>query len=642
MRHISRLAPARQRHGGLLGGVIVCLVLLSLLGWLGYSFVYKRDVSAPQGQLITQQVIRGPFDHIVLEQGEIESSRNTEVLCEVKSRGYTGVPILWVIDEGTRVKAGDKLVELDSSTIVTELREDKIEVTAARANVTSAEALVEQAKIARQEYLEGVFKTEEAAILSEIAVANQELKKNQLALESSTRLVAKGLVKSLQLDADRFAVANAQNMVDSAQARLRVLQNLTKKKMLVQFDSDIEAAEAQLSAYQSALLEEEQELVDSETQLENCVIRAPVDGIVVHANRYSGRGGSAEFVVEAGASVRERQAIIRLPDPTQMQIKCKINESRITLIDEGMPVKISVDAIPGLQLTGRVKKVNRYAEPSSFFSSSIKEYAVFIEILDPPEIIRTGMTAEVQVFVAQLEDALQIPIQGLYEHDNKMFTLVKRGPNDFKTVEVNIGATNDTMATLEDGLSEGDAVVLNLRQHLDLMVLPEVTGDDNSDMRDLRLPPSAVATTQSDDGKQARPRDGGKPDSAGPPGGPSGDRGARRAGRDNAGPGGPRREGRPGREPGGPAGRQDGPPSGFERPPGGNPGGFGEGRPDAATIVKMAMDRNDKDGDGKLSPEEINAVNPQRQGSLRAADADGDGSVTRQELTKSIRQQMGS
>ncbi len=434
MPHFFFHSHARRRHGGLVGGLVVCLILVGILGWLGYSFVFGKRSSISQEELITQTVSRGGFDHIVLEQGEIESSRNTEVLCEVKSSGYSGVPILWVIDEGTRVKAGDKLVELDSATIEQNLREHKIKVTTAQANVTSAQALVEQAKIARQEYLEGIFKTEESAILSEIAVANQELTKAQLALDSSTRLAAKGLVKELQLEADRFAVANAENQVNSAEARLRVLRELTKKKMLVQFDSDIEAAEAQLSAYQSALLEAEQELADSENQMKNCVIYAPVDGIVVHANRYSGRGGSAEFVVEAGASVRERQAIIRLPDPTQMQINCKINESRITLIGEGMPVRISVDAIPGLQLKGRVKKVNRYAEPSSFFSSSIKEYAVYIEIDDPPENIRTGMTAEVQIFVAQLDDVLQIPIQGLYEHGNNMYTMVQRGPNSFETM----------------------------------------------------------------------------------------------------------------------------------------------------------------------------------------------------------------
>ena len=72
--------------------------------------------------------------------------------------------------------------------------------------------------------------------------------------------------------------------------------------------------------------------------------------------------------------------------PALMQGKCKVNESRITLNREGMAAKIEIDAIPGMKLTGRVIKVNRYAEPGSYFSSSIKEYATIIESLDPAQL----------------------------------------------------------------------------------------------------------------------------------------------------------------------------------------------------------------------------------------------------------------
>ncbi|MCG8650109.1 MAG: efflux RND transporter periplasmic adaptor subunit [Pirellulales bacterium] len=603
MNRSLRLDHPRRRHGGFLGGLLVCLILIGVVGAIGYKFIFGDKTNSVSKDLIVQPAARGAFDHIVLEQGEIESSSNTEVICEVKSRGYTGVPILWVIDEGTRVKAGDKLVELDSSTIEQELKESKIEVITAEANVASAKALVEQATYARQEYLDGVFKTEEAAIESEIAVFEQELRQAQLVLKSSERLVAKGLQNSLQLEADKFKVANAENQLKAAKGRLGVLQNLTKKKMLVQFDSDIDSAKAKLAAYESELLEETQELEDVETQLRNCVMYAPSDGIVVHANRYSSRGGSAEFVVEAGASVRERQAIIRLPDPTQMQVKVKVNESRITLIHEGMPVKISVDAIPDLKLKGRVKKVNRYAEPSSFFSSSIKEYATFIEIIDPPESIRTGMTSEVQIFVEQLVDAVQVPIQGLYEHGGKMYCLAKRGEDEFETLQVTIGATNDTMASIDEGIQEGDQLVLNLRSHLSLMDLPEVVQEDNSEMRELGTPRPAAVAGQ---------------DSAG--GGP--------AGASANGPGERRRGG------GGPGGFGGGQPGGR------GPGAGGGGMPDIGQIVRRSMQRSDTNKDGKLSAEEIAAIDPQRQAMVKSADTNGDGSVTAAELTASIKKRI--
>lgn len=481
---------------------LILLVLLAILGgagWWGYDLYRERQARISPDALIVSEVVQAPFDHTIMEQGEIESSSNTEVVCQIKSRGNAGTSILWVIDEGTRVKEGDKLIELDSANLELELKVKRIEVLTAEAGVATAVAMLEQATISRQEYLEGIFLTEEKAILSEIAVAEQELRKSQLALESSERLVAKGLVNALQLDADKFALANTRNQLDAAKGRLRVLQELTKRKMLVQYDSDIQAAKVNLTAAREKLSEAEIEQAEINQQIENCVMTAPTDGVVVHANKFSSRGGNAEFVVEAGAMIRERQSLIRLPDPTKMQVRCKVNESRITMLKEGMPAKIRLDALPSMVLKGHVAKVNRYAEPGSWFSSSIKEYGVIVEITDPPEIIRTGMTAAVEIFVEQMPEATQVAIQAIYEHDKKMFALVQTGQQQFETRQVKISATNDTMASIAEGLNAGERAVLNLREHLTLMDLPEVTVEDNSDMVAVPMTPRNTAAVERAD-----------------------------------------------------------------------------------------------------------------------------------------------
>ena len=592
----SRDGLTRQGAAGIL--VLICLFLVGASIFAGYRTLYSDSGRVDTTKLIRSTATVAPFDHIVLEQGEIESSSNQVVTSEVKSRGGSGIAILWVVEEGTRVKEGDKLVELDRAELETREKEQKIAVITAEARLATAEANLEQAKIARKEYLEGLFIQEEKGILAKRAVAEQQLRTATLKLQSGERLVSKGLAKSLQLEADQFAVADAQNKLDVEDAALKVLRNLTKQKMLVQYDSDIEAATASLSAAESELLEEKAEYEDVSSQIDKCVMYAPADGVVVHANRYSSRGGSAEFVVEAGATVRERQEIIRLPDPTLMQIKCKINESRVTLIREGMPAKISVDAIPGLQLVGRVKKVNRYAEPGSWMSSSVKEYATIVEIIDPPENIRTGMTAEAQIFVEQLPDALQVPIQALYEHGNDFYTLVQRGDDQFETVTVKVQATNDQMAAIESGLQEGDSVILNLRDHLDLMDLPELVTEDNSDLRDLS---EDAGPDQSGD-SQDRPMKGPAGKSTGDANGASG-RGAA---------------------------------GGF-----GGPGGGAGGKPNISTIVDRSMERSDTDGDGQLSASEIEAMDSQFRGFVKAADGDGDGVVTKAELMKSFQSRMG-
>jgi multidrug efflux pump subunit AcrA (membrane-fusion protein) len=551
MRHNLNACPRRManRNAGVITSLLVFLVVLASLGGGGYWFWKRSQESGVRTDLIVDTVSRGAFDHIVLEQGELESSSNVDIICEVRARsGGQGTPILWVVDEGTGVKEGDKLVELDDSALKTALRDKRIVVIGAEAQVAAAEAAVEQAKIARQEYLEGLFETEERAIQSEMAIAEQDLRKAQLALQSSERLVARGLVKSLQLEADTFAVANSQNQLEAATNRLRVLQNLTRQKMLVQFDSAIDSAEASLAAALGSLEEEQTDLKDIQKQIELCTIYAPTAGIVIHANEYSSRGGNAEVVIAAGTIVRERQTIIRLPDPRRMQVRAKVNESRITLIESGMPAKIRVDAVNNMELLGRVIKVNRYSEPGSWFSTTIKEYATIIEIIDPPASIRTGMTAEVQIFVEQIPNSLQVPIQAIYEHGGKTFSLVKKDDNTFETREVRIGATNEKQATILAGVNENEQVVLNLRQNLSLVDLPDLQPTDDTLLAKL-VADSAPGTAPPVSGEPLRNADarlGGEAGAAGSGGGAAGPRGPGGRPSGEGGPGGSRGPGAPG------------------------------------------------------------------------------------------------
>lgn len=577
---------ARHRSSGRILFIVLGLLVV-LAGGAYATYQYGGFAGGPLvDAVITEAVIRGPFDHIVIEQGEIESSSNIDVVCQVKSQGSgsSGTPILWVIDEGTYVKAGDKLVELDASALENQLKTQRIAVSGAEAMVISSDAAVRTSEIALQEYLEGTFMSERKAILSEIDVAQQELLTAELKLASAERMAAKGMFNKRQVQAEGFAVSNARNVLESAQARLGILERLTKQKFKVQFESDIEAAKAKLKADVSVLAEEEDKLRDLQDQITKCVILSPADGVVVHNNQTSGRG-STEFVVEEGALIRERQTIIKLPDPNKMQVKASINEQNITLIAEGMAAKIKVNAIEG-DMLARIKRVNKYPEPGSWFSSSVKKYTTYVEILSSGNPIRTGMTAEVRIFVRQIPDALQIPVHGIYEYKAHHFALIKNG-DGWKTVEIKIGATNDKMVVIEEGLAEGDLVVLNPRQHLDLLELPEV--DEVAD-RD------KLAEIGASAGKPSVPPAEGQADAKG-----------------QAGAGGPGAGGAGGPGAGGPGG-----------------GGFNP---------QMIVDRifqADTDGDGKLSGDEIKGLDERMRDRVGEYDTNSDGVLEKDEVLKAF------
>ncbi|MFP6650150.1 MAG: efflux RND transporter periplasmic adaptor subunit, partial [Pirellulaceae bacterium] len=251
-------------------------------------------------------------------------------------------------------------------------------------------------------------------------------------------------------------------------------------KMLVGFDSDIETARASQDTAQKNLVEEESELKLIRQQIVNCMVYAPAGGQVVHANKQSSRSGS-EFIVEPGAMVRERQTIIYLPDTDRMQVKAKVNEGRVAYVRVGQQVKIKVGALEGQELDGVVEKVNPYAEPTGYFSSGVKEYATYIRILDPPATIRTGMSAEVSIFVQSENNALQVPVQVLHEENTELYCLVRSAKNENVFVdklnrefsvevrELEFETSNEKTLVVSGGLNEKEKVVRNPRLHEDIL-----------------------------------------------------------------------------------------------------------------------------------------------------------------------------
>ena len=422
---------------------------------------------------LLDSVKRGPYKHEVLEQGEVESSNNVELRCEVRARNASGpsTSIIDIVPEGTRVRKGDWLVTFDSSTLELEASAQRIVVNTSEALVIQAKAMYDTAVIAKKEYLEGTYKEQEKTILNSIFVAEETLKKAQLSHDSIKRLVSRGLLNPLQLEGEQFRVDAARNDLDLAKRKLNVLEKFTMQKMLTQLESDIQSSQVKWKNEQSSHQEELKKLRDVEDQVAKCRVTAPQDGQVVYANLQSSRSGS-EFVVEPGAMVRERQVVIRLPDPTSMQVKAKIAESRINLVTEGMSVSIRIDAFGDETLHGEITKVNKYAEPANYWSSTAKEYATFIRIIEPPPTLRVGLTAEVRVHIENRSDALMVPVQAVYERFGKTFCLVQNGTK-WDTRQIEISSTNEKVVAVDEAKSDplraGEQIVLNPRKHVDLL-----------------------------------------------------------------------------------------------------------------------------------------------------------------------------
>src|SRR4029079_5007227 len=221
-----------------------------------------------------------------------------ELRCQVRSRGGGGGggggggsslggssnTILDVVPEGTVVKEGDIVVELDSSSLTLEGDSQKIQVSNRESLLAQAENALKAAEIGKIEYLEGIFVSNEKLILTELFQAEQAYNTAEQGYKSAKSLFEKNIITALQLQAAEVGVQNAQNGLDNARTKLNTLRNLTKQKEMTVLEANIASAQANVKAQQASMQLEQDKLKDIQDQIAKCTIKATAPGQVVYAN----------------------------------------------------------------------------------------------------------------------------------------------------------------------------------------------------------------------------------------------------------------------------------------------------------------------------------------------------------------------
>ncbi|MBN2291765.1 MAG: efflux RND transporter periplasmic adaptor subunit [Pirellulales bacterium] len=466
----SKQSPSRS--GFSFSGIVVAIVALTSIGLVVWYFLPSFDFSSAEVMPLMHTVERGEFLYEITENGSVESASNVEIRCEVHARGQGGATIIEIVPEGTYVKPGDFLVQFDDSALETDLTKQEIVCNTSKAAVIKAETDLANAEIALKEYIEGTFKQEQQRIKANMAEAEEEVRKADDYYEYSKKLAKRGYITKVKLEGDAFAKVKANNRLEEAKTELHVLEDYTKQKMVNQLESAIKTAIAHLDSEKASFKLDEDQRKLLESQIEKCTIRAEEPGQVVYANE-TNRRGDREVIIEAGTTVRERQVIIRLPDPQKMQVAAKINEAKVTHVKEGMPVTIRLDAYPGREFKGVVEKVNEYPAAAAWWAGSVKEYEAFIKILGSPKGLKPGLTASVWIQVERLPDVIQVPVQSVFEHGKKHYCVVRKN-NEWQAQEVEIGSTNDKTVVIKNGLEPGMQIVHGAFTYRDDVDLPEI------------------------------------------------------------------------------------------------------------------------------------------------------------------------
>ena len=387
----------------------------------------------------------------VTEDGNVESGNNVEVKCMVKG----GSTILWIVEDGSMVNEGDEIVKLDASQIEDNLNNQKITYERALATKIQAEENYAASVISVREYEEGTFIKELQVAEANIRIALENLRSAENVLQHTKKMARKGFVNSLQREADEFAVQRAQLELESMETTRKVLVEFTKEKTLKDLIATREANAAQMRSEAAAVELEESRLERLEKQLADCVITAPISGMVV----YAADEKRQQPLVEEGAGVREGQVLINFPDIENMQVNVKIHESRVRQVTPGLRVRIQIE---DKELLGHVVTVANQPEPAGWWNANLKEYSTTIAIDEGAEDLKPGMTAAVDILVAERTDVTAVPVSAVVEQAGRFFCWVNTSAGPQRRPLV-LGVTNDKMIEVVDGVALGDVVLRNPR-----------------------------------------------------------------------------------------------------------------------------------------------------------------------------------
>ncbi len=514
-RVAASLVSVRRGSTALVG--LSFLVALVVAAGGGIYWWNKNHPQADAVDAILHTVKRGEFQLAVTERGEIEAFDVTEVRSLVKSRNTTGVAILRIVPEGTAVKSGDFLVELDSSALQEEATLQKIAVNTARAAEIEAHSNYETARIAEREYEDGTYLQERQTIEGEVFVAEENLNRAKEYYTYSQKLAQKGYVNENQLEADHFAVEKANKDLDAAKTKLHVLDDFTKPKMMTTLQGTTEIAKAKWDSAQNSYELEAARLKDIEDQIAKCTIVAPQAGVVKYAHEEN-RRGDQEFIVEEGAMIRERQTIILLPNADSMQAKLLINEALVQYVKPGMPATIMPVGIGDRVLRGTVQKVNQYPEPNGWRRANIKEYVAYVSVDQTVAELKAGLTAAVTIQCERLPNVVQVPVQSIYAHGDSMYCFAY-DDGGWEARKLKPGPTNDKTFVVESGLEEGDRIALDPRSVVSQVKLPELSAQEKQRavQRGPQAPPGSEESTQDGSGGPQRAGRGGRGRGAGGP-----------------------------------------------------------------------------------------------------------------------------
>lgn len=320
-----------------------------------------------------------------------------------------------MVPEGTIVKKGDYVAQIDRSSYENSLKDALTALTTYQANV--------EMKI-----------LDTAMTLSNL---RDEIKNQRYAVEEA----------KISLDQSRFeppaTIRKAEMVLNKAERSL--------EQLLKSYDLRKRQTLRDIQNTKFTLAKQERLVKDLQDFLAQFRVTAPADGMVIYKKDRLG------VKTKTGSQLHAFDMVVAtLPDLTTMLSKMYVNEIEVAKVKPGQKVTITVDAIPGRSYTGSVVSVANIGE--TLPNSDAKMFEVMVKIDGTDMDLRPAMTSWNKIILNTIDNAVYVPLESVQAGLDSIPFVYKK--NHTRQIVV-LGEANDKFVVVKEGLEPGAQIYLN-------------------------------------------------------------------------------------------------------------------------------------------------------------------------------------
>lgn len=404
-------------------GIVAGLIIITM-------FVFNKLVSKKDTNSVFTEVQEGPFEITVSNSGELEAEKSVDILgpeinrsSQQGGRGgdhgpggmrFMSFKIQDIVPEGTVVKEGDYIAQLDRTDYDNSLKTAIENLNTLRSNLEMA-----------------ILDTAVTLTNLRDAIKNQTIavEEARITLEQS-KYEPPATIRQAQLYVDKQERALEQTKKAYTLRKAKALADIKTKRRLY---NDGEALVASLQDF-----------------LSKFTIRAPSAGMVIYKKEFNGAKR------KAGSQINPFDRVIAtLPDLSTMISKTYVSEIEVNRVKPGQKVVISIDAMPGKSLTGVVENVANIGEQLENSDAKMFEVLIKIDGLNPE--LRPAMTTYNKIIINSYDNVIYVPTECVNVGADGIPFVYRK--NKTKQVVV-LGEMNDKNIIIKQGLEPGTTVYL--------------------------------------------------------------------------------------------------------------------------------------------------------------------------------------